>query len=39
MRMKEELLNIKEKLKKRIMPEYLQQLEQLSKSEDPLNFE
>lgn len=38
MKMKEELLNIKEKLKKRIMPEYLQQLEQLSKSEDPLNF-
>ncbi len=38
MRMKDKLLKIKQKLKRWIMPEYLQQMEELSKSEDPLSF-
>lgn len=38
MLIKDELLQIKQKLKKWIMPEYLQKMEELSKSEDPLNF-
>ncbi len=36
--MKEELLQLKQKLRKKIMPEHLQKMEELSKSEDPLGY-
>lgn len=38
MGMKDGLLKIKQNLKKWIMPEYLQQMEELAKSEDSLSF-